>query len=100
MDTSENLSLIFIGIIIVLNVLASVSLLRSSFYDRPQKLIQCTIIWLLPVIGAVAIWIFLRVQYNWQKYDTRAYPERTEKMISVVINNSIHENTGSGVPGD
>lgn len=77
MDTTENLPLVFMGLIVVLNVAASVSLLSSPLYNRPQKLAQCAIIWLIPILGAVGIWVFLRVQYHCQKYDTCAYPQKS-----------------------
>ena len=53
-------------------------------------------IWFIPLLGAVGVWLFLRVQYNWQKYDTRAYPERSEKMVAVEIDHAVHDSFGDG----
>lgn len=64
-----------------------------------QKLAQCSIVWLVPIIGAVGIWAFLRSQYNWNKFDTRAYPEHSEKMVLLELDKSEHiGSTPSGVP--
>ena len=58
----------------------------SSF----QKAAQCLIVWLIPLLGVVGIWAFVRSQYNWAKYDTRAFPEHSEKMVLVELDKSEH----------
>lgn len=35
-------------------------LLASPFYEREQKTVQFVILWFIPVIGAVLVWMFLR----------------------------------------
>jgi len=55
-----------------------------------QKAAQCSIVWLVPIIGAVGIWAFLRSQYNWNKFDTRAYLEHSEKMVLLELDKSEH----------
>ncbi len=60
---------------------------------------QCLIVWLPPGIGVVAIGLFLRAQYNWEKFDTRAYPERSRKMVAAEVNNVIHDHFGEGGGG-
>lgn len=76
------------------NLWVSVSVIRSPFYSAGQKIAQCFIVWLIPLFGAVGIWAFLRSQYNWQKYDTRAYPEGSEKGMAVAVQDAIHESGG------
>lgn len=98
MDTTESLPLAFMGLIVVWNLAASVSLIYSPFYNRAQKLAQCAIIWLIPAFGAVGIWVFLRVQYNWQKYDTRAYPQHTG--YAATQNSGSEDGGAGGVGGD
>ena len=67
----------------------------SSF----QKAAQCAVVWLVPIVGAVGIWAFLRSQYNWKKFDTRAYPERSEKMVLLALDKSEHVGSiPSGAP--
>jgi hypothetical protein len=66
----------------------------SSF----QKVAQCLIVWLVPLLGAVGIWAFVRSQYNRAKYDTRALPEDSEKMVLVELDKSEHG--ASGVVGE
>lgn len=41
---------------VVLNAYATVVLVRSPRYERRQKWMQCGLIWLLPVIGAILVW--------------------------------------------
>lgn len=78
------------------NLWVSFSVIRSPFYSAGQKVTQCLIVWFIPLFGAVGIWVFLHSQYNWQKYNTRAFPERREKMIAVEIDNAIHDSFGDG----
>ena len=84
------------GALAIANLWVSVSVIRSPFYAAGQKLVQCLIVWLVPLLGAIGIWVFLRAQYNWQKYDTLAYPERSEKMVPLEIDHAIHDNFGDG----
>lgn len=41
---------------VVLNAYATVVLVRSPRYERRQKWLQCGLIWLLPVFGAILVW--------------------------------------------
>ena len=82
------------GALTIANLWVSVSVIRSPFNSARQKLAQCLIVWLIPMLGAIGIWVFLRAQYNWQKYDTRAYPERSEKAVAVAVQDAIHESSG------
>ena len=76
------------------NLVVSFMVIGSQFYSPVQKSAQCLIVWLVPILGAVGVWAFLRTQYNWKKYDTRAYPEPSQKMVVVDINNAIHDSFG------
>jgi len=60
-----------------------------------QKAAQCLIVWFAPLLGTVGIWAFLRSQYNWNKYDTRTYPEHCEKMVLIELDKSEHGASGS-----
>lgn len=82
------------GALTIANLWVSVSVIRSPFYSAGQKLAQCLIVWLIPLLGVIGIWAFLRAQYNWQKYNTRAYPERSEKGVAVAVQDAIHESGG------
>jgi hypothetical protein len=33
---------------------------RSDFYDGRQKAVQYALLWLLPIVGTVLVWMFLR----------------------------------------
>ena len=82
------------GALAVANLWVTVSVIRSPFYSGGQKFAQCLIVWLIPLFGAIGIWAFLRAQYNWQKYDTRAFPESSEKGVAVEVQDVIHESGG------
>jgi hypothetical protein len=72
--------------------------IRSPFYTRFQKSAQVAIVWCVPLFGALGIWAFLRAQYNWQKYDTRAFPEGAQKGVAIEVQDAIH-GLGGGEPG-
>ena len=83
-----------LAIIGLSNVVISFLIMRSHFYSVGQKLAQCAIVWLIPVLAPVGVCAFLRTQRGWEKYDTRAYPESSEKMLAVEIQTSIFESFG------
>ncbi|AXS80630.1 hypothetical protein HYN24_11725 [Dechloromonas sp. HYN0024] len=81
------------------NVVVSVQVIKCPMLSAFQKAAQCSIVWLAPIIGAVGIWAFLRSQYNWNKFDTRAYPEHSEKMVLLELDKSEHVGSNhSGAP--
>ncbi len=89
--------LVALGVaLFLINLYVSILVIRSHFYSGTQKFAQCLIVWLIPIFGPAGIWSFLRAQYKWEKYNTRAYPERSEKMVAAEINNAINDNFGGG----
>ena len=83
-------------VVVAINVYVSLRVCRSHYYSSNQKAVQCLMIWLIPVLGPIGIWVFLRTQVGWEKYDTRAFPEPSKKMVVVEVSNSIMENLGGG----
>lgn len=47
---------VLVALAIVLNAYATLVLARSPRYDLRQKWLQLGIVWLLPLVGAIAIW--------------------------------------------
>lgn len=90
MDTSAKVAIALLGLVLIGNLAVSIPVLRSCFYSPRQKLIQCGIVWLMPILGAVGVWAFLRSQHGWEKYDTRAYSEPSEKMVVTELDASSH----------
>jgi hypothetical protein len=43
----------------VINATVTVFVLRSASLQRRQKLAQCSIVWLVPALGAIVVAIFL-----------------------------------------
>jgi hypothetical protein len=64
---------------VVANIGVSMFVWRSHYYSRQQKLVQCAIVWLLPVLGVVAVGVFLYSQRDNDMFDTRQYPHRNEE---------------------
>ncbi len=92
------ISLAAIGAIAIANIRVSALVIKCPMFSSFQKVAQCLIVWLVPLLGAVGIWAFVRSQYNWAKYDTRAFPEDSEKMVLVELDKSEHG--ASGVVGE
>jgi len=90
------ISLGAIGTIAVANIGVSLLVIKCPMFSSFQKAAQCSIVWLVPLFGAVGIWAFVRSQYNWAKYDTRAFPEHSKKMVLVELDNSQHGASGVG----
>jgi hypothetical protein len=51
-----------ICVLIVLNILVSVFLVNRDDLDKTQKIFQILIVWIIPFLGALGMWIFNRSQ--------------------------------------
>jgi hypothetical protein len=80
-----------LGILALANLVASAAVVRSSYYSAGQKWAQCIVVWLLPLLGAVGIWAFLRSQERGNVFDTRAFPERAERMEEPEPDSSVRD---------
>lgn len=56
------LILLFVAAVVIINVIASIAVLRVSVFSSPQRLLQLALIWLVPVIGAVVCMAFASSQ--------------------------------------
>jgi hypothetical protein len=91
-----SLPLVLLAVILFGNLVVSILVVRSRFYSPFQKWAQCAIVWLIPVLGAVGVWAFLLAQYRWEKYDTRAYPEPSQKMVLAELDSSANGHSVEG----
>jgi hypothetical protein len=57
-----NIFWVVLGILLILNTLVSVFLIKRDDLDKAQKVLQATIVWLLPFLGAIGIWLLNRSQ--------------------------------------
>jgi hypothetical protein len=89
MNSSGVVAIVLLGALLLANVGVSVSILRAHYYNRSQKAAQMTIVWLLPLAGALGVGIFLYSQRDNPMYDTRTYPEPNEKAVAITIHESI-----------
>ncbi|MDC5857349.1 hypothetical protein [Vibrio europaeus] len=58
METTEIVG----SILVILNILVSAFLCMLSTLSAFQKIAQIAIVWLVPFIGAIGLWIFHRTQ--------------------------------------
>ena len=56
----NNYILVALGVLILANFLVSLQCVRSDLFGAGQKFLQCLIVWLVPIFGAVAIYAFNR----------------------------------------
>lgn len=60
MDTHLELIGIIVISIALLNIAVSIFLVRRNDLEDIQKIFQIIIVWLLPYIGAIGLWLFNR----------------------------------------
>ena len=54
----------FLGLALLLNLLASVAVIRNRGFSQRQRLLQLLVVWLLPVLGSVACLVFASTQFR------------------------------------
>lgn len=53
-----------VGVIVVLNVTVSIYLCKRYDLEYFQKVAQIIVVWLIPFVGAIGLWLFNRNQDN------------------------------------
>ena len=89
MSVSSLIAAALLSILVLANLLVSVAVSRTHYYSRHQKLVQVLLVWLLPLIGAVGIGVFLYSQRDNTMFNTRAYPEPSQKAVAHTVHESI-----------
>ena len=56
------LTLLLVAVIVLINVAASIAVLRVSVFAPSQRLLQLALIWLVPVLGAIVCAAFASSQ--------------------------------------
>ena len=87
-----------VGVLVTANVLVTFFVVRSLLFSSAQKLAQCALIWLVPVLGCIGVGIFLYSQRDNPLYNTRAYPEHSEKANLSLVEPAIHNIEGGHEP--
>lgn len=75
--------------LIVANALVTVAVARSHYYGGCQKAIQVLLVWIFPLLGAVAVGVFLYSQRDNPMFNTRAYSEPNEEATSYPIHETV-----------
>lgn len=60
MDTLSVVTLCIVSLLLALNLYISFLVMKSDFYEPGQKYAQYALIWLLPVMGAIACYLFVQ----------------------------------------
>ncbi len=81
---------VVISLVLLLNAFVSVALLRSGVYSKGQVVAQSAIVWLVPLLGAAFVGLFLLSQStrqkasdrgseheNWQNAEAKSFGEST-----------------------
>lgn len=53
---------LILGLVFLLNIIVSIFLFRREDLDAIQKGLQILLVWLIPVIAAIGLWMFNRSQ--------------------------------------
>ncbi len=62
MPTFEQFIYLIAALVIAANCATCIAVLRSGMYTRSQVLLQSAVIWLVPILGALVVALFLRSQ--------------------------------------
>jgi hypothetical protein len=81
--------LLVLLVVAAANVVVSVGVIKSHYYDPKQKAVQTILVWVIPLFGAIGVGVFLYSQRGNPMYDTRAYPEPDKKAVPVEIQDAI-----------
>ncbi|KZN35732.1 hypothetical protein N474_18315 [Pseudoalteromonas luteoviolacea CPMOR-2] len=58
----ENFVLIAGMVLVIINIMVSVLIFRRVDIEKFQKIAQTIIVWLIPFVGGVGLWLFYRGQ--------------------------------------
>ncbi|MGQ8365839.1 hypothetical protein [Glaciecola sp. 1036] len=53
---------VVIGFFTILNLYVSVLLIRRDDLEQIQKILQILLVWLIPLLGAIGIWLLIKSQ--------------------------------------
>jgi len=90
MHAYEVVAILLLVSVLAADIWVTIAVSRSVYYSRRQKRIQVCIVWLVPLAGALLVGVFLYSQRDNPVFDTRAYPEPSEKATPITIEASLH----------
>ena len=74
--TSEKIALVIVVTIVVLNFCVSLAVALSQAFTARQKATQAILVWLVPLLGAAMIGLFLIVDRSSARYRTNTVGAR------------------------
>jgi hypothetical protein len=81
--------------LVALDGVATVTLVRSDAFTRPQKLLQAILVWLLPLFGAVGVLFFARYlasesrHLSWESDVPGPGPATTPSSVGSAVSSAI-----------
>ena len=82
-------ALAVLGALFIANLGVSVAVWRANYFNSRQKFAQIGVVWLLPLLGAILIGVFLYSQRDNPAFDTRTFPETSQKAVAFTIGESL-----------
>jgi len=83
------------AVLLLGNCIVSVYVIRSPYHSALQKTAQCLIVWVLPLLGSIFVWNFLRTQGNLAaKKDGQSIVGGYDNAI--VVTDGSHDGLGGG----
>jgi hypothetical protein len=56
----ENYILVIVGLLILANIMISLTISKRDDFEISQKVAQITLVWLLPLIGGTGVWLLYK----------------------------------------
>jgi len=66
------------GALATANLGVCISVVRSDWYSSSQKIVQCALIWLLPIIGVIVVWSLLHTHSEMERRDRAFQPQQDQ----------------------
>ncbi|MCH8617786.1 hypothetical protein [Undibacterium sp. TS12] len=91
MNTLVVVAIFIVSVLLAMNLYVTYLLAKSDFYEPVQKYAQCGLIWLLPVIDALACYVFVQPSLgppSGKYVDSDTIPD--EDLIEFSLSNKGH----------
>ena len=83
MSAGSTVAIVILCGLLLANIASSIAVARAPYFSMRQKVAQCLLVWIVPVVGAITVGVFLYSQRDNTTFDSRAFPERSEKAVGL-----------------
>jgi hypothetical protein len=88
------LVILTLGVLALIDTIVCAFVVRSSYHSPRQKLMQCAIVWLIPIIGPLVVAVFLYSQRDAPSDGTRSYHEPDDAPAWAAPDPFLHDGHG------